>query len=115
MSQRTVPSLLPSVRAWPRWSAAGQRPPWPFRGRAGLPASIAADPASSAIVGVGPPLAASRPSFGSASTRSLVPAESPQPAPGKIKLNPCEVKVEVGISLLQLLELPELEVLLATI
>src|SRR5437868_4393738 len=92
MSQRPVPFKSPSaVRATPRASVAAQRPPWPSSGVAGLPASMAALPGSSAIVGTGPPLFASAPSFGSAPIRLLV---SPQEkSRGKIRLNPPETIV----------------------
>src|SRR5688500_15218377 len=61
---------------------------------------MAALPTRSARVKVCEPLKASGPSLGSASITSLAPAASPQPVPGKIRLNPCETYVPAPAQLL---------------
>src|SRR6266542_4979778 len=85
MSQRPV-----CGRWTPRWSFAGQAVPPP--GVAGSPASSARELASSAWVGVGPPLSRSGPICASLLVMSPVPALSAQALfTTPIRLCPCEV------------------------
>src|SRR5262249_9537297 len=88
MSQRG-----PTGRATPRWSVASHAPS-PLPGDAGLPASIAGLPGSSAWLSVGPSLSPRGPSFGSAPVMS--PVAFPvivQFRASWIRLQPADVRV----------------------